>query len=193
MTAVTRTPGEVLREARRKDSRAKRAKVVAVVDAMLTSGDLITFTAVARAAGVSSWLVYAAGMGEHIEAARTRQQRQAARATQVYPPVGAASVHTELELTRADNARLRAELSRARAAIQRQLGHQLDRMGSADLATRVDDLTGQNRELRSEVDGLKQVNMNLERRLAETGEDLNAARTSLRRMIGSKNQRPAVD
>ncbi|MBC9723979.1 DUF6262 family protein [Streptomyces sp. TRM68367] len=193
MTAATRTPGEVLREARRKDSRAKRAKVVAVVDAMLTSGDLITFTGVARAAGVSSWLVYADGVREHIEAARTRQQRQAARATQAHPPVGAASLQTELELTRADNARLRAELSQARAAVQRQLGHQLDQLGSADLTARVEELTRQNRELRSEIDGLNQVNKNLERRLAETGEDLNAARTSLRRMIRAENQRSVVD
>ncbi|WP_331752438.1 DUF6262 family protein [Streptomyces sp. NBC_00829] len=193
MTAVTRTPGEVLREARRKDSRAKRAKVVAVVDAMLTSGDLITFTGVARAAGVSSWLVYADGVREHIEAARTRQQRQPTRATQIRPPVSAASLQTELELTRADNARLRAELSQARAAVQRQLGQQLDQLGSADLTARVEELTRQNRELRSEVDGLNQVNKNLERRLAETGEDLNAARTSLRRMIRAENQRGPID
>jgi hypothetical protein len=51
----------------------------------------------------------------------------------------------------------------------------------------------QNRELRSEVDGLNQVNKNLERRLAESGEDLNAARTSLRRMIHAENQRSVVD
>ena len=193
MTAVSRTPGEVLREARRKDSRVKRAKVVAVVDAMLTSGDLITFTAVARAAGVSSWLVYAAGMREHIEEARTRQQRQPARATQVRPPVGAASLHTELALTRADNARLRAELAKARTAVQRQLGQQLEQLGSADLTTGMNDLTQQNRALRSEVDGLKQVNKNLERRVSETGDDLTATRTSLRRMIRSENQRRAVD
>ena len=57
----------------------------------------------------------------------------------------------------------------------------------------MNDLTQQNRALRSEVDGLKQVNKNLERRVSETGDDLTATRTSLRRMIRSENQRRAVD
>jgi chromosome segregation ATPase len=189
MTAVTRTPGEVLREARRKDSRDKRAKVVAVVDAMLTRGDPITFTGVARAAGVSSWLVYADGVREHIETARTRQQRQSARDMQTHSSGGVASLHTDLELTRADNARLRTELSQVRAAVQRQLGQQLDQLGAADLTVRVEELARQNRELRSEVDGLQQANRDLEHRLTQTAEDLNAARTSLRRMIRFENQK----
>ncbi|MFD3676430.1 hypothetical protein [Streptomyces sp. NPDC058613] len=121
------------------------------------------------------------------------RSHQPARATQVRPPVGAASLQTDLELTRADNARLRTELSQARAAVQRQLGQQLDQLGSADLTARVEELTRQNRELRSEVDGLKQVNKNLERRLAETGEGIHAARTSLRRMIRAENQRGPID
>ncbi|MFE2117255.1 DUF6262 family protein [Streptomyces microflavus] len=192
MMATTRTPGEVLRKARRKDSRAKRAKVPAVVDTMLTRGDPITFAGVTRAAGVSSWLVYADGVREHIETARTRQQRQPARATQTHPRADVASLQTDLELTRADNARLRTELSQARAAVQRQLGQQLDQLGSADLTARVEELTRQNRELRSEVGGLNRADTDLEQRLAETDEDLNAVRTSLRRMMRSDNQRGGI-
>jgi hypothetical protein len=41
---------------------------------MLRRGNSVTFTAVARAAGVSTWLVYADGVREHIERAITRRR-----------------------------------------------------------------------------------------------------------------------
>ncbi len=84
MTAK-RTPADVLREARKKDSEAKRAKVLAVVDDLKATGEPITFLGVAQAAGVSNRLVYAEGVREHIEAARKGQtgtktrERQAGR------------------------------------------------------------------------------------------------------------------
>ncbi len=67
MTAK-RAPADVLREARKQDSLAKRMRVLAVVDDMKANGDPMTFLAVARKAGVSNWLVYAEGVREHIEA-----------------------------------------------------------------------------------------------------------------------------
>ncbi|MFD0443921.1 hypothetical protein ACFQ10_17980 [Streptomyces indonesiensis] len=72
MTAK-RTPADVLREARKQDSLAKRTRVLAVVDEMKAKGEPITFLGVAKAAGVSNWLVYAEGVREHIEAARKSQ------------------------------------------------------------------------------------------------------------------------
>jgi hypothetical protein len=50
--------------------------VLAIVDAMVARGDAVTFAAVAKAAGVSNWLVYAEGVREHIEAARKKQEGQ---------------------------------------------------------------------------------------------------------------------
>lgn len=61
MTKEPRTPAQVLLESRQKDSREKRAKVLAVVDTMKADGDPITFLTVAERAGVSNWLVYAEG------------------------------------------------------------------------------------------------------------------------------------
>ena len=46
--AVTRTPADVLREARRRDSERKRDQVFRAVDAMKRDGTPITFAAVAR-------------------------------------------------------------------------------------------------------------------------------------------------
>jgi hypothetical protein len=62
-----------LKAARAKDSELKRARALATLEAMEASGASITFTAVANAAGVSTWLVYAHGIREHIDAARARQ------------------------------------------------------------------------------------------------------------------------
>jgi hypothetical protein len=53
-----RTPSEVLRESRRRDSTTKRQRVRATIEEMLRTGDRITFAAVARASEVSTWLVY---------------------------------------------------------------------------------------------------------------------------------------
>ena len=65
--AVKRTPADVLREARRRDSDRKRDQVFRTVDAMKRDGTPITFAAVARNAKVSQWLVYADGVREYIE------------------------------------------------------------------------------------------------------------------------------
>ncbi|MEV0781012.1 hypothetical protein ACIBLA_17310 [Streptomyces sp. NPDC050433] len=45
----------MLREARKKNSLAKRARVLAVADDMKTKGEPITFPGLAKAARVSNW------------------------------------------------------------------------------------------------------------------------------------------
>ncbi|MEV4847027.1 hypothetical protein AB0K20_27870 [Micromonospora matsumotoense] len=68
----------VLREARRLDSLTKRQRVLTVIQEMEAAREPITFAAVARTAHVSTWLVYAEGVREHIEAAIERQAFQPA-------------------------------------------------------------------------------------------------------------------
>lgn len=183
-----RTSGDVLREARRRDSRDKRGKVLSALNAMVERGECVTFTAVAKAAGVSTWLVYAEGVREHIEQARSQQAAQSRRDKQAGLTVSQASMTTDLELARADNKRLRVELETLRGTVRRQLGHQLDQLGAADLAERVEELTRQNRALRGELDELKGLHAGIQRQLADTEDDLNAARASLRRMIRDENR-----
>lgn len=190
MTAK-RTPKEVLADSRRRDSREKRAKVLAVVDEMAARGDTVTFAAVAKAAEVSNWLVYAEGVREHIEAARKKQAGQPRREAQAGLSSSTASLQTDLELSRQQIATLRAERDQLKAALQRQLGQQLDQVGAADLVARVDELTRQHAELTAERDTLQRERVELEERLAETEEDLAAARSSLRRMIRAENAGPA--
>lgn len=186
MTAKRR-PSEVLAASRRKDSREKRAKVLAVVDEMVARGDAVTFTSVAKAAGVSNWLVYAEGVREHIETARKQQAGKGRRDRQAGLSPSAASLQTDLELSRQEIAELRAERDRLKAAMQRQLGQQLDQIGSADLIARVEELTRQNDELATERDTLRLEKTELEARVEELEDDLAAARSSLRRMIRAEN------
>jgi hypothetical protein len=62
-----------LAAARATDSRDKRRRALEALRALEAAGEAITFPAVARAAGVSTWLVYAGGVREHVEMARRRQ------------------------------------------------------------------------------------------------------------------------
>ncbi|MFD5409475.1 DUF6262 family protein [Streptomyces nojiriensis] len=189
--SAKRKPSEVLAASRRRDSLAKRAKVLAVVDEMAARGDAVTFASVSKAAGVSNWLVYAEGVREHIEAARKKQAGQPRREAQSGMSSSPASLRTDLELSKQQVTALRAERDQLKAALQRQLGQQLDQVGTADLAARVDELTRQNDELVQETGRLRQEKVTLEESLRETEEDLAAARSSLRRMIRAENAGPA--
>ncbi|MEU0414697.1 DUF6262 family protein [Streptomyces griseorubiginosus] len=182
-----RTPAQVLCEARQKDSRDKRARVLSVVEQLIADDEPVTFTGVARAANVSHWLVYADGVREHIEAARRRQGRAAANRARAgaKEPAG---WKLEKQLLREDNRRLREEVDRLKGAVRRSLGQQLDQFGAADLGTRVDELTVENQDLQAERDrALAQVK-ELTEQLSESQDDLAAARASLRRMIRTENQ-----
>ncbi|MFD4604340.1 DUF6262 family protein [Streptomyces sp. NPDC058464] len=182
----SRTPAQVLRDARQKDSRTKRARVLSIVDQLVADEEPVTFTGVARAANVSHWLVYADGVREHIEAARRRQSRttRGEARSQAKAPAG---WKVEQEIVREENRRLRTEVERLKAAVRRSLGQQLDQLGTADLATRVDELTAKNQKLQDDLTQALARVEELTGKLAEVEDDLASARTSLRRMIRSEN------
>ncbi len=182
-----RTPAEVLGESRRRDSQAKRGRVLAVLEEMVRSGDPVSFAAVAKAAGVSHWLVYSEGLRGHIEAARTQQEGKPRRDRQVGLSASAASLTADLELARAETSKLRGERDQLKAALQRSLGGQLDQLSTQSLVDRVDELTQLNQQLAAETDCLQEDNESLRRRLEEAEEDLSGARTALRRMVHQKN------
>ena len=77
-TAANQIRAAALKAARTKDSQRKRQRTLAALQTLETTGAPITFTAVATAAGVSTWLVYSDGIREHIDAARHRQAHHGA-------------------------------------------------------------------------------------------------------------------
>jgi chromosome segregation ATPase len=154
---------------------------LAVVAKMLADQEPITFASVAQAARVSHWLVYADGVREHIENAQRQQARQATRAQAAGKSTAPAGLKAEIEVLREENRRLRQEREQLQLAVRRDLGRQLDQLGTADLETRVDELTAANQKLADELASTRQE-------LADTQDSLAAARTSLRRMIRAENQ-----
>jgi len=188
MSGAKRTPGDVLRETRKKDSQTKRAKVLATVDTMKAKGDPITFLAVARAAGVSRWLVYAEGVREHIEAAMKSQAKSERRTKQAGRDASAASLATDLALLREENKALREERDRLKKAVQRSLGAQLEQAGTKELTARVNELLAAVERITRERDKIRTERDDLQRRLRETEDDLAAARAAGKEMFKRINR-----
>ncbi|MFE9381121.1 DUF6262 family protein [Streptomyces sp. NPDC006855] len=187
MTAP-RKPAQVLLESRQRDSQVKRARVISVVNAMKAGGETITFLGVARAAGVSNWLVYSPGMREHIEEARKGQAGTKAREKTSGSRASAASLATDLELARAELAAVREERDRLKDAVQRHLGQQLHQAGAKDLAARVSELQETNNDLEGRLAASEVDRRGLQNALQEAQDDLIAARESLRIMLRDTNR-----
>ncbi|KUN77274.1 hypothetical protein AQJ64_34245 [Streptomyces griseoruber] len=150
---------------------------------MAAAGERITFATVARAAQVSTWLVYAEGVREHVQAAIDQQSHEPAKARSQGRQTSPASLTTDLALAREEISSLRDERDRLREAVRQQLGQQLDQVSNRQLTDRVSELTEQVRQLeRSEAQARTEAEQ-LGSRVAELQADLAAARTSLRKMI----------
>lgn len=189
MTAARGRP-ELLRAARRQDSLTKRQRVLTTLERMERDREPVTFAAVARAANVSTWLVYAEGVREHIDAARQRQATQPARDHRAGLSASAASLRTDLELARQEITDLRTQRDKLRGNLQKQLGRQLDALTHRELADRIDELTRDNQRLTDLNRKLTTDNQQLHQQVTDLEDDLAAARTSLRRMIRNTNQPP---
>lgn len=188
MTQDQRTSGDVLRESRRKDSQAKRGKVLAALDVMKASGETVTFLGVARAAGVSNWLVYAEGVREHIEAAMKNQGKAERRTRQAGATASAASLATDLALVRDENKTLREERDRLRKAVQRSLGAQVEQSGTKELTGRVNELLEGVERLTLERDAIRVERDRFKSELAECQDDLAAARDTARQILKQVNR-----
>ena len=185
-----RTPADVLRDARRRDSDRKRDQVFRALDTMKRDGTPITFASVARAAGVSQWLVYADGVRDFIETARSAQAAQPSQDKRDAHSASEASLRTDLELAKQDNRRLRGEADRLKKALRERLGGQLEASSAESLKRRVDELLVANDRYRSENSRLVSELHEARRQLRASEEDLAALRTSLRRMIRESSSTP---
>jgi hypothetical protein len=169
--------------ARANDSRDKRQRALDALQRLEAAGEAVTFPAVARAAGVSTWLVYAHGVRERVEAARQRHLPPT-RPTDVAAPAG---LRADLALAREEVKRLRAERDKLQQRLRLQLGAEIDGPQRAELIVRVADLEAVNRRLVAEKDARNCEDRAHERRVRELEDELTAARESLRRMIRSEN------
>ncbi|HSL07804.1 MAG TPA: DUF6262 family protein [Pseudonocardiaceae bacterium] len=189
MTAPTRT--QAMLAARAKASHDKRQRALEAIRALEAAGTPVTATTVATAAGVSTWLAYANGVREHIEAARHRQAGREpgpAAPPDRGEPVTQASLRTDLAVARDEIRRLRAERDKLRARLRLQLGAEIEGPDRAELIARVATLEASCRELAAERDARRAETNHVQRRISELEDDLTAARESLRRVIRQANQ-----
>jgi hypothetical protein len=189
MTAPSRA--QAMLAARAKASQDKRQRALAAVQALEAAGTPVTATAVATAAGVSTWLAHADGIREHIEAARRRQAGREP-APPAPPdrgePVTQASLRTDLAVARDEIHRLRAERDKLRARLRLQLGAEIEGPERAELIAQVATLEAATRRLAAERDARAAEAGHAQRRTRELEDDLTAARESLRRAIRQANR-----
>ncbi|MGW0608888.1 DUF6262 family protein [Streptomyces sp. NPDC002640] len=186
----SRTPADILKAARQRDSADKRGRVLKAVQDLLRDNRRITFAAVAREAGVSSWLVYAPGLRERIDQARARQAAQGHQDQRSGRKVSTASEQTDLLLARQEIKQLRTENGQLRQQARIHLGQQVEQLGNHDLVIRISELTEENLRLSTAERQATTENTQLRQRVTELEDDLAAARTSLRRMIRNENRLP---
>lgn len=186
-----------LTAARRRDSQDKRQRVQEAVAALERAGVAITFAAVAKAARVSTWLVYADGVRQHIDAGRDRQAEHGiADKPQPLPErmqATSAGLRTDLAIARQEIKALREERDRLRGRLRLQLGAELDSSTRTELVGRIAELDSRNRELLLAADASQKENTTLRAQVSELEDDLTAARESLRRVIRTENRVPSRD
>jgi hypothetical protein len=191
MTATTRT--RAMLAARAKASQDKRHRALAAVRALEAAGTPVTATAVATAAGVSTWLVYADGVREHVQAARRRQAGREPGPATTAPqgrgqPASQASLRADLAVARDEIRRLRAERDKLRSRRRLQLGAEIEGPDRAELIARVASLETASRQLAAERDARATEASHAQRRTRELEDELTAARESLRRAIRQANR-----
>ncbi|MER5356554.1 DUF6262 family protein [Kitasatospora sp. NPDC002551] len=187
---TTRGRGDVLREARRRDSQQKRAKVLATVDSMAASGQEITMLGVARAAGVSNWLVYQPEIKAHIDKARKGQESTATRERSGGRSASSASLAVDLELARTEIRSLREERDKLKDVLRRNLGQQLQQADSGDLKARMDELLTANHQLEERLSAALKELKKTQSKLEESELDLAGARAGIAQMMRDRAVRP---
>ncbi|MEU8976490.1 DUF6262 family protein [Streptomyces monashensis] len=183
---AARTPAVVLAESRRQTSLVKRQRVLDTIRLMLDDHEPISFAAVARAAKVSTWLVYAEGVRQHVQAAIRRQQQAPVAAAAQGHRARPASLHADLAMAREEINELRTERDQLRSALRQHLGHQLDQISNRSLTERINELTEANRKLERELTQIRPLTDHVQ----ELERDLAATRTSLRQMIRERALEP---
>ncbi|MBD5785038.1 hypothetical protein IF650_02485 [Cellulosimicrobium terreum] len=170
---------ERLTRQRRDEGARKQAAALAAVDYLAATGKAITFSAVERAAGVSSWFVYNnAAVRSAIEAARVRVT-PGPTAERVAP----AGLRADLAMARAEVKQLREERNNLLAQVRRGLGSALESRDRDGLLEQVRDLERQRNALNSELLAARVDHAKAEEAVLLLRDDLDAARGAVRKMM----------
>jgi chromosome segregation ATPase len=190
---TTPSRAQAMLAARAKANQDKRQRALAAVQALETAGTPVTATAVATAAGLSTWLAYADGIREHIEATPHRQTDHEPGPSTAAPPrrgepVTQTSLRTNLTTARDETRQLRTEQDKLHAQLRLQLGTEIQEPDRAELTTRIATLETSCRKLATEHDAHATETNHTQQRIHELEDDLTTARKSLRRVTRQANQ-----
>ena len=181
-----------LRRARQRDGEAKRRQAAAALDAMVCSGEPITFPAVARRAGVSVTLLYAhPDLAGRIAAARDRQTQAGRDRAWRLPArslVTEASLRTDLANAKEQLRRLHEELHVLRSRLARELGADADLARGQSISPLLGQLEKRSEELEAANHTLRQRVTQLENDTSELADTLEAARAMNRELINEINR-----
>lgn len=171
--------------ARQQASRDKHARTLQALDRLVDSGTPITFAAVAREAGVSTWLVYnKTELKQAITDAMNCHAQQAnPRRSPVPAQASAASLRTDLELARHEIAALRRSELKLRDRLRRTLGAEIEQIDRTELVARISDLETTLANLRTDNNTLVEANHQLSQLVAQQRDELDTANTLLRRYM----------
>lgn len=181
-----------LRRARRNDSKAKRQHAADALAAMETSGQPITFPAVARRAGVSVSLLYADNeLSARIAVARDRQRQAGTERAWKLPArslVTEQSLRAELANAKDRARRLSEEVVVLHQRLSRQLGAAADAARDEAIIPLLDQLEQRATELEAHNHRQQLRITQLETDLQELTETLAAARAMNRELMSELNR-----
>lgn len=162
----------------------ERATLDALAD-MVVRGTPVTFTAVQRAAGVSSWYVYnKATVRAAIKKAREMQASAPARRA---PRRADDGLRSELSDARAEIAELRDERDRLKSRLRRDLGAAVEQHTQADLISRIQDLERVRDSLTSDLALANKELIQRREKVSLLAEELEGVRTALRRIVRERS------
>ncbi|HET7488266.1 MAG TPA: DUF6262 family protein [Acidimicrobiales bacterium] len=174
--------GERLGRLRRLDSETKATRVLAALDAMVSAGEPLQVTGVARRAAVSRRFVY-----DHPEL-RAEIARRSVEVTDRFATtmaaaarVSGASLRADLENARAQNRRLQDRIS----LLDRRLGETVGDEVRAEMAGRGTLVTAD--ALQARIDGLDDDLASARAELARRSDELDAARQINRELMARLN------
>jgi hypothetical protein len=181
-----------LKQSRRQDSQAKRRKATEALQAMIDAGEPITFPAVARRAGVSVSLLYAdKQLSARLSQARSRQRyagQDRAWQLPVRSLISEQSLRADLANAKDHIHRLHQELAVLRDRLAHQLGAQIDTATGRVTPPLLDKLEQQRAALQAENTRLRERAADLETRLRESNETIEAARAMNRELMAELNR-----
>ncbi len=181
-----------LTKARRHDSQAKRRQATQAIRAMVDDGEVVTFRAVARRAGVSVSLLYAhPDLAGRIGDARDRQRQAGIDRARLLPPrslVTEQSLRADLANAREQLRQLTAETAILRERLARDLGADADVARGRLTSPLLDQLEQRSAELEADNHLLRRRVVELEAEAREHTDTLQAARAMNRELMSELNR-----